>query len=273
VLAGIENASIYFQVAFAVVLVSLIVQGWTLARAARLLDVELPPLPRTAERIDIDLPASGERDLLIYTVGPGSRIALRGVRRLLQLENTSLVGVVRDGRLLRPRDLDRLDPGDSVLVIAPPAQAATLDELFAERPRPVGDASFGEFTFDGDLPLGKLAEFYDLPVPEAERPASLAEAVQARLGRKPLIGDRVRLGDIELIVQAVRGERITEVAIELEPRSRARLSLARLRAWPRHVLARLRRRFKRSRARRQEPRRSDPTVARERKPGEREPER
>jgi potassium/hydrogen antiporter len=272
VLAGIEHASIYFQVAFAVVLVSLIVQGWTLARAARLLDVELPALPRTAERIDIDLPASGERDLLIYTVGPGSRIALRGVRRLLQLENTSLVGVVRDGRLLRPRDLARLDPGDSVLVIAPPAQAATLDELFAERPRPVRDTSFGEFTFDGDLPLGKLAEFYDLPVPEAERPASLADTVQARLGRKPLIGDRIRLADIELIVQGVRGERITEVAIELEPRSRARLSLARLRAWPRRALARLRRRIKRAREGR-EPRRSDPAVARERKPGEREPER
>ncbi len=77
---------------------------------------------------------------MIYTVGPGSRISLRGVRRLLQLENTSLVGVVRDGRLLRPRDLDRLDPGDSVLVIAPPKQAAALDELFAERPQSAGGA-------------------------------------------------------------------------------------------------------------------------------------
>jgi potassium/hydrogen antiporter len=262
VLAGIEHAAIYFQVAFAVVLVSLIVQGWTLARAARLLDVELPPLPGTAERIDIDLPASGERDLLIYQVGPGSRIALRGVRRLLQLENISLVGVVRDGRLLRPRDLDRLDPGDSVLVLAPPAQAAALDQLFAERRQSAGGTvTFGEFTFDGDLPFGKLAEFYDLPAPEEDKAVTLADLVQARLGRKPLIGDRVRLADIELIVQGVRGARITEVAIELEPRSRARLSMARLRAWPRRTLGRLRRR------------RSEPGVARDPEPGEREQQR
>jgi cell volume regulation protein A len=252
VLAGLENAAIYFQVAFAVVLVSLIVQGWTLARAARLLDMELPPRQRTAERIDIDLPASGERDLLIYTVGPNSRIALRGVRRLLQLEKTSLVGVVRDGRLLRPRDLIRLDPGDSVLVIAPPAQAAALDELFAGRASQAGAASFGEFTFDGDLPLGKLAEFYDLTVSEAERPASLAHVIQARLGRKPLIGDRIRLGGIELIVQGMRGERITEVGIELEPRSRAGGPLARLPIWWRRALARLRRRFEPRRQRRLE---------------------
>ena len=43
VLVGVENSTIYFEVAFVVVLVSLIVQGWTLAPAARLLDVELPP--------------------------------------------------------------------------------------------------------------------------------------------------------------------------------------------------------------------------------------
>jgi potassium/hydrogen antiporter len=268
VLAGIEHASIYFQVAFAVVLVSLIVQGWTLAPAARLLDVELPPQARTADRIDIDLPASGERDLLIYRVGPGSRIARRGVRRLLQLENTSLVGVVRDGRLLRPRDLDRLDPGDSVLVIAPPAQAAALDELFAARPQSAGGAlTFGEFTFDGDLPLGKVAEFYDLPVPEKDKAVTLADLVQARLGRKPLIGDRIRLGHIELIVQGVRGERITEVAIELEPRTRAHPSLTRLQARLRHSLARLRRRLPRRVARRPEP-----GVAGDPEPGEREPD-
>ena len=273
VLAGIENASIYFEVAFAVVLVSLIMQGWTLARAARLLDVELPPLPRTPVRIDVDLPASGERDLMIYTVGPGSRVSLRGVRRLLQLENTSLLGVIRDGRLLRPRDLDRLDPGDSVMVIASPAQATALDELFAERPTSGSESTFGEFTFDGDLPVGKIAEFYDLPVPESEKTTPLADFVQARLKRKPLIGDRIRLDDIELVVRAVRDERITEVGIELEPRTRHRPSLTRLRAWLRRTLGRLRRWLRRARGWRPELRRSDPRVAHEPEPGEREQER
>jgi cell volume regulation protein A len=244
VLAGVENATAYFEVAFVVVLVSLIVQGWTLAPAARLLDVELPPSAKTPERIDVDLPASAGRDLMIYTVGPGSRISVRGVRRLLQVEDTSLVGVVRDGRLLRPRDLDRLDPGDSVLVIAPPEQAGTLDEMFAERPESAGGGDvFGEFTFGGDLPVGKLAEFYDLPVSEAERAALLADFLQTRLRRKPLVGDRIPVGDIELIVRGVRGERITEVGIELEPTGRPRPSWTRLRSQWRRALVRLRQRL------------------------------
>jgi cell volume regulation protein A len=249
VLAGVENASIYFEVAFVVVLISLVAQGWTLARAARLLDVELPSSPKPVERIDVDLPASAGRDLMIYTVAPDSPIALRGARRLLQLEGTSLVGVVRDGRLLRPRDLDRLEPGDSVLLIAPPEQAAALDQLFAARPRPVTDLSlFGEFTFDGELPVGGIAEFYDLPVSEAERATPLAEFVQARLGRIPSVGDRLRIADVELIVQGVRKGRITRIGIELEPGGRPRPSLARLRdrlrrafAWPQRRLGWLRR--------------------------------
>jgi cell volume regulation protein A len=267
VLAGIENAPVYFEVAFVVVLVSLVVQGWSLARAARLLDLELPSSPRTAGRIDVDLPASAGRDLMIYTVDRDSPIALRGARRLLQVEGTSLVGVVRDGRLLRPRDLDRLEPGDSVLVIAPPEQAAVLDQLFAERPGPASDLSlFGEFTFAGEQPVGRIAEFYDLAVPAEERAAALADFVQARLGRKPLRGDRIRLADIELIVQAVRGERITEVGIELEPGGRPRLSLGRLRDWLRRAPARLWRRLA-------PPRRSNADVAHHIEPTEREQER
>ena len=221
VLAGIEHASIYFQVAFAVVLVSLIVQGWTIARAARLLEVELPPMPRTAPRIDVDLPAS-ERDLLIYSVGPGSRIARRGVRRLLQLENTSLVGVVRDGRLLRPARARparsrRLRPGDRAIRSGHRARRAVRrttepgrrDELRRVhlRWRPAARQAGGVLRSDG----GRGG---------AGRP--LADIVRARLGRKPLLGDRIRLGDIELIVRGVRGDRITEVGIELDPRTRAR---------------------------------------------------
>jgi cell volume regulation protein A len=241
VLAGVENPSIYFEVAFVVVLVSLIAQGWTLARAARLLDVELPPLAQPARRIDIDLPTSGDRDLMIYTVGPRSRVSLRGVRRLLQLQNTSLIGVIRDGRLLRPRDLDRLEPGDSVLVIAPPAHAATLDGLFAGQPDATPDPGlFGEFTFDGELPVGKLAEFYDFAAEEADRAVSLAEFVHRRLGRTPVVGDRVRVADIELVVQEMQGERIARVGLELEPQTRPRPSLAGLRAWLRRILAKLR---------------------------------
>jgi cell volume regulation protein A len=232
VLVGLENAPAYFSVAFAVVIISLAVQGWTVARAARVLDLELPPTPDPPKRIDIDLPASGDRDLMIYTVGEGSRVSTRGVRRLLQTENMSLLGVVRDGRLLRARELERLEPGDSVLLIAPPEQAPMLDRLFGRESAPRGDAGiFGEFTFKGDVPVREVATFYDLKVPEEERELRLADFVRQRLGRKPVVGDRLPVEGVELVVQEMAGDDIARVGIELEPEQRPKLSLARLRQW------------------------------------------
>jgi hypothetical protein len=58
----------------------------------------------------------------------------------------------------------------------------------------------------------------------------------------------------------MRGERITEIAIELEPRTRLRVSLGRLRTRLRRLLARLRRSFPSGRKGRRQARRSDPTV-------------
>jgi NhaP-type Na+/H+ and K+/H+ antiporter len=41
--------------AFIIVLISLILQGWTVATAARMFDLDAPPLQQ-ASRLDIDLP-------------------------------------------------------------------------------------------------------------------------------------------------------------------------------------------------------------------------
>jgi potassium/hydrogen antiporter len=127
------------------------------------------------------------------------------------------------------------------MVLAPSAQAVVLDELFAERPASDDRAgSFGAFTFDGELPIGKLADFYDLPVPEEQRAMPLADFVGTRLHGQAQVGDRIQLADIELVVRALRDDRITEVGIDLEPRPTPRPSLAQLRVWLRGGLARLR---------------------------------
>ena len=69
---------------------------------------------------------------------------------------------------------------------------------------------------------------------------ALADFVAARLRRQPEVGDRIRVADIDLVVRAMRAERITEVGIDLEPRTPPRPSLAALRVWLRRGLARLR---------------------------------
>ena len=62
VIAGVSRGIEYFNVAFVVVIASLIVQGWTVSRAAQFFGLELPPPPEPIERREIDLPPSADRE-------------------------------------------------------------------------------------------------------------------------------------------------------------------------------------------------------------------
>jgi cell volume regulation protein A len=188
---------------------------------ARRLGLELPRQPEPPQRIDVDLPASGDRDMVVYTVRPMSPATGRGLRRRLLLERAAFVSVIRDGRALDPRWLDHLEPGDSAIVIAPPDRLSALDRLFTG-PSAQGQQRdvevFGEFVLDGHARTGEIAAFYEFPVPDDERDETLGGFVARHLGRQPVVGDRLRVGGIELIVRRVDDDgAIGQVGIELEP--------------------------------------------------------
>ena len=98
-LVGVPNAQLYFDVGFVVVLVSLLVQGWTIAPAARWLRVSFPrsdPLPR---RVELDLPGQLEQEIVGYPLSANSPYLRRGL--LPTWARPTLV--VRDERILSPR--------------------------------------------------------------------------------------------------------------------------------------------------------------------------
>jgi NhaP-type Na+/H+ and K+/H+ antiporter len=80
--------------------------------------------------------------------------------------------------------------------------------------------SFGEFIFSGDVPIGRIANFYGFPVPKAEEAKPLAEFVSDRLHGRPAVGDGVRVEEIELVIQHVEDNHITRVGLTLDPQTR-----------------------------------------------------
>ena len=77
--SGVPNAYRYFDIAFVVVLTSLLIQGWTIAPAARRLGVSFPrgkPLPR---RVELDLPGQLEQEIVGYPVVAKSPYLRRGL--------------------------------------------------------------------------------------------------------------------------------------------------------------------------------------------------
>ena len=211
-LAGLPNAWLYFNVAFVVVLVSLLVQGWTLARAAHWLGVAVPRADPDTRRIQLDLPGQLEYDMIGYRIAPGSA-ALRGAPLPGRVR---LAMVVRSGEVLLPEECGAFAALDYAYFVAPGGQAPRLDWLFADGSdaREAEQDTFGSFILPGDVPLGELAKFYGLPMPARIARTTAAQLFDERFDAQPQVGDRLAIGHAVLVVREVRDDRVTRVGLK-----------------------------------------------------------
>ncbi|MCR4281609.1 MAG: potassium/proton antiporter, partial [Bauldia sp.] len=75
IIAGMANGRIMFNVAFVVVLASLLVQGWTIAPMARFLGLLVPARAGPVDRFELELPGRGDHEIVAYIVHPESAVA------------------------------------------------------------------------------------------------------------------------------------------------------------------------------------------------------
>ncbi len=215
-LGGLEDGRAIFNTAFIVVLVSLVVQGWTVGPLARRLGLIVPQRIGPLEKVELELPGSAHHDLLAYTVVAGSPVA-RG-ERIPRWARPSLV--VRGGRSMKYQETGRLIAGDHVYIFVSDRYPRLLDRLFASRTEVSPDDAdfFGEFTVD---PRGSAAELeanYGAGVSEAEKRLTIGQLMRQRLGGHAEYADRLPLGTIELIVRDVDDDgKIVSVGLSLEP--------------------------------------------------------
>lgn len=220
VLAGVEDAQNYFGVVFVVVMISLIVQGWTVGLAGRHLSVMLPPRPTVPPRFEIDMPSEAGRNLIAYAVQPDSLALKRPLARLPLPGDIDLISVLRDGVLRTPNAVAHLSPGDDILLMAPTERLEFLDRLFGARAASTLSTELdltGEFLFGGEVLVGAIAETYGFALPPNQRNVSVADFLHRHLIGWAMAGRRLRLGRIELVVHKVERGRITGVSVELQP--------------------------------------------------------
>lgn len=215
-IGGLEDGREIFNISFIVVLVSLVVQGWTVGPAARWLGLTVPFQHGPLQKVELELPGSAHHELLAYTVVPGSPVA-RG-QRIPRWARPSLV--VRDGRSTKFQDAGRLMAGDHVYIFVPDRYPRLLDRLFASRTEvdPEDAEFFGAFAVDPARPAAELESAYDVGLSEEERSLTIGKLVLARLGGQAEYADRVTIGPIELIVRDVDDKgRILSIGVSLEP--------------------------------------------------------
>jgi len=217
ILAGIPDAQHYFNVAFVVVLVSLLIQGWTVGRAARFLGLTVPEDENEHDPLDLGLGPKAGRELAGFRVKPGAR-ALRNPYGQLGLPaNAQILAAIRDEKPIEDFEEAKPTVGDYVIAILPPVEIAAVQRLFAEhKVTEVEPEGFGEFMLAGEGPVDELAVVYGLDLGEHRSGETLADFMHERLGKIAVVGDRVRLGEIELVVRGVKDGRVKVVGLELE---------------------------------------------------------
>lgn len=212
-LVGLPNASIYFDVAFVVVMVSLLVQGWTIAYAARGLNVALPRLQHAPRRIELDLPGQLEQELVGYAVRKNSLFLRR--RLVPSWSKTTLI--IRDQTILTPVEAEPVVAGDYVYLLAPPEKAGALDRFFVDMPpeTPVDPHMLGDFMMAGDVRLADLAEIYGVKVEDDKRELTLADYFDIHLDHAPKVDDTLPLDEIVLVVRNIGGGRVNVIGLRL----------------------------------------------------------
>jgi len=218
-LAGMDQASMYFNIVFFVVLVSLLIQGWTVAASARRLGLEVPPTSHQVQRVELDIPGQRELELVGYRLAKDTPVVVerRGALRLPKCAR--IVAVLRGKHLVDVLDLADLKSDDYLYLIADPADLAELDRLFvaSAAPERLSDqVFFGEFVLNGEAQVADLAAAYGLDLPDSDRALTLDAFIRHALHTAhPVVGDRLRLKTVDLVVREVEGDRILKVGLKL----------------------------------------------------------
>jgi cell volume regulation protein A len=212
-LVGLPKASLYFDVAFVVVIISLLFQGWTLAFAARKLHVALPRTDRGPRRIELDLPGQLEQQLVGYAVRPKSLYLKRNL--IPSWSKPTLV--IRDERILTPAEAEPVTAGDYIYLLAPPEKAEALDRFFVDMPPSTAPDPhlLGDFMVSGEITLGDLAAIYGIAVDPAQAGLTLADYFDIHLDHAPTVGAALPIDSIDLVARSLGGGRVNVVGLRL----------------------------------------------------------
>jgi cell volume regulation protein A len=246
-LVGLPGAHFYFDVAFVVVVLSLAIQGWTIAPAARLLRVGLPRTDVQAHRTELDLPGTLKHELVGYPVVADSPYLRRGITPPW----AKLTLIVRDERVNTPEEAGAVREGDHVYFLAPPDRVQALDRFFAERGQATPDSALVEdFFVPGEVTLGALSEIYGLVIPPEDAQTPLADYFAGYfIKHPPRANDAIPLGPVKLVAHAVTDDRVVTVGLQLaEPEPVPRTWEEKLVTKGRRVVRRLGARWRRLRS-------------------------
>lgn len=218
IMAGLPEAQDIFHFAFFIVLVSLIVQGTSLAPLARKLKLEVPSKGEPYRRLPLDVPAAGDHELMLFPLRGERWLDPRPLGQLSLPENTAIAGIFRHRQCLQPTPDLKVSQNDVVAVFAASSALSELGQALSGK-QATGHledrAFFGDFVLNGDALLGDVEQVYGIEFDELPPELLLAECFARRTKGHPVVGDKVTLGPVVLVARATDADRVTKVGLKM----------------------------------------------------------